>query len=432
MKQSVRLPIPGQRIVRSVVVIWLCFVVYELRGRHGILFFSLIAALQCIKPYNKDMNEEGVKRVIGTLIGAFWGLLVRLAEQQLIGAGVLGQQLNYLLLGLLTGVVIYSTVLLHATEHAGFAAVVFLSVTVGLDEGANPYLHTLYRLIDTVLGVGLAELVNRIQLPRQRNTDVLYASSVIDTILGRNHQLSPYSKVELNRLLEDGAKFTLSTSQSQASVRELLQGVKLRYPIITMDGAALYDMNSLEYLRSLPMTETQARRIIDWARSEDLGWFSNSIRENLLVIGYEDLANEGMRQLFERKRSSPYRNFIHSGAEDYTHMVYLLILDTQERIESAHERLMTQSWIGEYRVVMDQSEVPGYWFLKIYEVNTKRETMLRYLEQLMGTRETVTFGSIPGKYDVYIENADRDLLVKEVKRRFEPVDFRCWRTIFRL
>ena len=58
--------------------------------------------------------------------------------------------------------------------------------------------------------------------------------------------------------------------------------------------------------------------------------------------------------------------------------------------------------------------------------------MLRVLEERLGTRETVTMGSTPGDYDVYIRDADRDQVVKELKRRFEPVDLRGWRNIFRL
>ena len=45
---------------------------------------------------------------------------------------------------------------------------------------------------------------------------------------------------------------------------------------------------------------------------------------------------------------------------------------------------------------------------------------------------TVTMGSIPGHYDVFIRNADRDAVVKELKRLFEPVSLRGWRNMFRL
>ena len=432
MEHKKRIPIPGQRIVRSVAAVWLCFVVYVLRGRHGIPFYSVIAALQCIQPYNREMHKTANKRVMGTLIGAFWGLLVLLIDLELIGWGVPDETLHYLLLGLMVGVVLYSTVLLHATEAAYFSTVVFLTVAFNHIGDANPYLFALNRVVDTILGVLMAELVNRLHLPRRRNTDTLYVSSVLDTIFGQEKRLSPYSKVELNRLLEDGAKFTISTSETQATVRELLQGVKLRYPVITMDGAALYDMNTLEYLHSLPMSARQARQIMEWLHAEGLPFFANSIQENLLVIRYADLSNEGMRKLFNKKRGSPYRNYIHSTTDDYKHIVYLMIVDSTERIEAGYARLLAQPWAGEYRAVKGATDFEGYAYLKIYEANTSRETMLGKLEEIMGTTETVTFGSIPGKYDVYIRDGDRDLVVKELKRRFEPVDIHGWKNMFRL
>ncbi len=431
MRLSERMPRPGQRIFRSMAAVWLCFVIYLLRGRHGIPFYSVIAALQCMQPYRRQMGQVAQKRVVGTLIGAFWGLLVLLLELELISDGVPDELLHYVLMGLFVGVVIYSTVVLKVREAAYFSAVVFLSVAVNHIGDANPYLFAFNRVLDTFIGVAVAELVNRLQLPRVKNTDTLYVSSLLDTILDEKRQLSPYAKVELNRLLEEGIKFSVSTTQTQATVRELLQGVNLRYPIITMDGAALYDMNSLSYIRSCPMRPEQAQRIMDWAHREELPFLANSIEENLLVIRYEDLANEGLRQLFERKRSSPYRNFVHSPATDCEHIVYLMIVDSHGRIEAAWERLMAQPWIGKYRVVKDLSDYEGYSFLKIYDVNTTREAMLRELERLMGTTKTVTFGSVAGKYDVTIEKGDRDRLIHELQKRFEPVDLRGWKNILR-
>jgi hypothetical protein len=92
---------------------------------------------------------------------------------------------------------------------------------------------------------------------------------------------------------------------------------------------------------------------------------------------------------------------------------------------------MEQPWIGEYRVVKDISDYAGYSFLKVYDEGCSREAMLHELEKIMGTKNTVTFGGEKDIYDVYIENADRNLLVKELKRRCEPVDFRCWKSVFR-
>ena len=76
-------------------------------------------------------------------------------------------------------------------------------------------------------------------------------------------------------------------------------------------------------------------------------------------------------------------------------------------------------------------EHDGYACLKICSAQATREAMTRKLEQRLGTRRTVLFSAVPGRGDVYIPNADKDRMVRELKRRFEPVDLRGWRNIFR-
>ena len=213
-------------------------------------------------------------------------------------------------------------------------------------------------------------------------------------------------------------------------MRELLAGVELRLPVITMDGAALYDMKTMEYLETLPMSADKARRLVDWAHGEGLPFFSNSVEENLLVIRYEELANLAMQQLFEQKRRSPYRNYVHSPADLDRDLLYLLILEKTELLEEKRRAFLAESWSGDYRAVLAPSPFAGYSTLKIYDAAVSRRAMLQKLQQRLQPGETVTFGSIPGQYDVVIESADHNHMVRELKRRFEPVDLRGWRNIF--
>ena len=422
---------PGQRIIRSVVAVLLCFAVYFLRGKNGIPFFSAIAVLQCIQPYTKDIRKVAQQRIVGTLFGSLWGLLVLLLESTLAREGIADEWPHYLLVSLFTGVVLYSTVLFHVRNAAYFSAVVFLSVTVAHSGDASPYVYCLDRTLDTMIGIAIGELVNRVQLPRRRNVNILFASGVGDFLLGTEQSLTPYSKVELNRLIEDGAKFTISTVQTQATVRELLGGVDLRYPIVTMDGAALYDVNTLEYIRTKPMSDVDAERVIQWLRAERLPFFSNSIEENLLVIRYASLANETMRKIYEGKRHSAYRNYLKTPVEHYENIVYLLVVDTDEAIAAGYEKLMAQPWSDAYRVVKGKSEFEGYSFLKIYDAHVSRPAMLKELAAMLGAEKIVTFGARDTN-DFVLTNEDRDLMVKELRDSFEPVDFRCLKSMFRL
>lgn len=427
-----RIPVPGQRIIRSVVAVWLCFAVYFLRGRNGIPFFSAIAVLQCMQPYTKDMWKIVRDKIIGTLIGSFWGLLLLLSERALAEDGIPDELPHFLLVGLFTGIVIYFTVLFRLRDVSYFSAVIFLTVVVMHSADERPYLYVFDRTLDTMIGLAIGEVVNRLQLPRRKNTDVLYASGIGDFVLGTENTLTAYSKIELNRLIEDGAKFTIATVQTQATVRELVPGLDLRYPIVTMNGAALYDTKTLEYLRTKPMTDGDAERIIHWLRAEKLPFFSNSIEENLLVIHYTKLPNTAMQKIYENKRRSPYRNYLKSPVERYENIVYLLVVDTDEAIAAGCEKLLAQPWSDAYRVVRDSTEIEGYSCLKIYDAGVSKDAMLRELAAMLGVKRVVTFGCTTGRYDVTITNGDRNQMVKELRARFEPVDFRCVRSIFRV
>ena len=431
MKHHKPLPLPGQRIIRSVISVWLCFGVYLLRGKEGLPIFSAIAVLQSMPPYTKEMWSLVKEKTFGTVIGAVWGLILISLELVLVGDGAPNEAVHYLLIGLFAGITIYSTVLLKLTYMAPMSAVVFLSIAVNYIQGIDPYLYSLNRFLDTVIGLCIAEFVNRIQLPRSHNTDILFVSTIGHTILGDDRRLSAYSLVELNRLIEDGAKFTVSTKDSQATVREQLQGVNLPYPIITLDGAALYHIPRMEYLRTVPMMPERAERIMRWTRQHDLEFFCNIIQDNLLIIRYRELSNAAMQDLFERNRPSPYRNYVKTPVDYYNDVIYLMIMDRTEKIDVAYDALLQQPWSKEYRIVKDTYHTGGYSFLKIYDASVSREAMLRELEQMMGTKKTITFGSEREACDVYIENADRDTVVKELRRRYEPVDLRYWKTIFR-
>jgi uncharacterized membrane protein YgaE (UPF0421/DUF939 family) len=102
------------------------------------------------------MLREGRERITGTLIGAFWGAVIVFSDLLPVGDSFRVSVVHYSLLGILTGLVIYSTVLLNIARYALFSAVVFLGISMYHLEDVNPYLHVFYRTLETIIGVGVA------------------------------------------------------------------------------------------------------------------------------------------------------------------------------------------------------------------------------------------------------------------------------------
>ena len=47
------------------------------------------------------------------------------------------------------------------------------------------------------------------------------------------------------------------------------------------------------------------------------------------------------------------------------------------------------------------SEYEGYTYLKVYAADACKANMLKILQKRIGAEKVITFGSIPGQYDVY-------------------------------
>lgn len=425
---SFKLPIPGQRIVRSTIAVALCFVIYYLRGKRGIPFYSALAVLQCMQPYHTSMKEMAKKRTAGTFVGAFWGLVVILILLALNGnrpGGIEESFTKYMLISLFTGIVLYSTVVLDCKKSSYFSCVVFLSITVMHITDESPILFVMNRVLDTLIGIGLAIIVNSAHLPRRKHNEILFVSGIDDTILNSGSRLTPYNKVELNRLIENGANFTISTIRTPASVREALEGVNLKLPIIAMDGAVLYDMEENSFLMKYQMSDSQADKMSTFLDDIGITYFTNTVVDDLLVIYYQNLENEAEQGIYERYRKSPYRNYVKVEHPICSNVVYFLVIEKKEKTEQLYQQLMEQEWVSDFRIVLaDSMNYPGYAHIKIYHKQATREHMLQNLEALLDIEKTVTFGSIEGKYDVFIANSDRNIMVKELKKRYEPVDFK--------
>ena len=418
-------PPVGQRIVRSSSAVLICFIIYFLRGQRGIPFYSALAVLQCMQPYKTNSLQMSKQRATGTFIGAFWGLIVILLKMYLIQplfSERTGEMVSFVLIAIMTGVVIYTTIIIRFPKVSYFSCVVFLSITVMHMTDNNPYLFVCNRILDTLIGIGVAYVVNGIHLPREMNRDILFVSGVDDTLLTKKEKLTPYSLVEMNRLIDEGAMFTVSTNRTPASLKESIGLIHIKLPVIVMDGAALYDIENNSYLATIPIPPEECEdlgRIFDEA---GINVFANVIVDDLLVIYYEKLTNEAQKNIYEKLHRSPYRNYVRRkpGVEDA--VTYFMAIDTIAKIDEACRVLRKNGCMDRYKVLTYHSkDHPGYAYIKLYNKFATRKNMLKQLKTQLNVKESIVFSSVKGRGDVYIENSDNNKMVKELKRRFEPV-----------
>ncbi len=415
MKAGFRLPPVGSRIIKSAVGVLLCWCVYLLRGRNGIPFYSMLAALWCIQPYVAKTRSMALQRTIGTFIGAAFGLITIVLE--IYAFNIYDQPLGFLVVALMIIPVIYTTVLIKRPNASYFSCVVFLSITVIHMTDENPFMFVLNRVLDTFIGIAVGMLVNSARLPRRRITDTLFTAELDDMLSPISERLSPFSTVEINRMLSEGLKFTLVTMRTPASLMGILSDVELELPVVVMNGAALYDFRNNSYVKAYIISGDTCEKVRAVVSSAGMNVFTNALCDDSLVIYYDRLENEAEKAIFTSLKKSPYRNYLNRRTQPEDRVIYLMIVDLSDRISALYDQL-TQSEVGRLlkMITYPSQDYPGYSYIKIYNRNAGKQHMTEMLCREYGIEKCSTVAA----------NGSRSMngIARNLKRSFEPLIFK--------
>lgn len=396
----ITLPKVGMRMVKTAIAVGACFLIDIVRGGAGTPIFSAIAAIICMQPFVEHSVEVAFNRVIGTVVGAVFGLLASLLIRSL------PMEYLYLESVIVSAAVIpvlYTTVLFKKPGASALAGVVLLSITLS-DAGTLPLTNAIDRSVETIIGIVVSLAVNAVHLPRRRENDLLFVSGFDGALYDEKIGLSPYSTFELNQLLKDGLAFTIATERTPASLLASIGGIQLNLPFIAMDGAVLYDMQEKRYLACQGLSHETADKIEKILIEMDLHYFLNVVWQDVLLIYYKEFHNEEERKLYETARLSLHRNYVYGERPDEGIVVYFLLVLEDRLADKVEARLREEDTAGELLFLRDKSETPEeYCHLKIYHTNATKEYMMNRLLEEIDQRKIVVFGS--NKNDVSMVRA---------------------------
>ena len=150
--EQYHLPHVGQRITKTTVAVFLCLIIYYLRGYQGesMPTEAMITAIICMQPYVRDSRDYALNRLAGTLIGAGWGLLFLLL---LLVFPSMGSNMPLLYARMALGVLVslYTAVAVRKPDTASLAAIVFLCVVISFPDISPTLAVSRITRIDTIL-----------------------------------------------------------------------------------------------------------------------------------------------------------------------------------------------------------------------------------------------------------------------------------------
>ena len=152
----------GLRMIKTAVAVYICAIIGYLRGEPA--FFSIYAAVFCMQNTTGQSLVSSLDRVLGTFIGGLFGVLLRYVGERTGFYDLL--PLYYLAIAVLMIPIMLLTIKIRKPSLSAFACTVFVSVA--LTSGQAPLDASIQRILDTLIGIATALIVN-IVLPTNHN-----------------------------------------------------------------------------------------------------------------------------------------------------------------------------------------------------------------------------------------------------------------------
>ena len=194
--------------------------------------------------------------------------------------------------------------------------------------------------------------------------------------------------------------------------------------MIVMDGAAIYSTKDNSYLWTQPMEESNLKALLGVLDELGYSYFIYTVHKNRTSIFHVGSYPAEERQLLDRMKSSPYRDYLEGELTDMSEVVYVKIVAEDSRIAEVSAALHKALPGRPYRmVVRSQDYVPGASAVYIYSslaVPGHARSVL--MDMLKKGGEDLVFDE-PVLKDAYRSEADAMRLLGQIENKYEPIIF---------
>ena len=418
------LPPLGHRIVKTAAAVYICLLIYILRGYNGFVAQSCITAILCVQPYVEDSKTFALNRILGTLIGAAWGFLYLLLMRAfpVLHANM---AIAYFVMSFTVMLAIYGTVLVKKTSTAAQVVIVLLGIVINYPNVNPPISQTLNTLTDTIIGTLVAIAVNVAHLPRTKHPEYMFFIRTMDLVPDRFTHIPSSVHITLDHLYKDGAKICLVSRWAPAFIISQMGLLNVNAPMIIMDGAGLYDIKENTYLDVIEIPHKNAERLSEIILGFGACFNIYTLHDRSMCIYHGGEYSQAEKEEHERMKRSPYRNYLEGSYHEEDKIAFIRVIDTPEKIKQLAYLVQSVLPPGMFRMDIRQeassSELKGLYF---YDANATVANMkarvLRYSEEELGVK--LTPKDIVPRLTRYLPEHDAMLLLGRVKSIYEPVD----------
>ncbi len=253
------------------------------------------------------------------------------------------------------------------------------------------------------------------------NTKTLYLSDLDGTLLQNNAVLSSYAVRELNRMIEKGLCFSISSARSTGTVIGILDGLRLTLPIALFNGVIYYDYNAARFIRVMDIDPPAAVQVARIMEKYQLHSTMYTYQDQQLFANFVSLDTQREQQFAEERSRFPQKKWRQveslSQTAQNSRVVFFSMPGPKEKMDRLYQEMAKIPNIT-LSYYLDTYE--PLWYLEVQAGGVDKRLSVQILREMAGADRVVAFGdnhndlALADGADLFcaVENATADLLAR--------------------
>jgi Cof subfamily protein (haloacid dehalogenase superfamily) len=251
----------------------------------------------------------------------------------------------------------------------------------------------------------------------------IYVSDLDGTLLRNDATLSNFSRNILAQLLSEGLLFTVASARSIASIRPILAGLQLPFPVIEFNGAFITDLDTGYHAVINSLDVSTVESIFQIIRDHNCSPFVSTFDGLADRLYYQDILNKGMQGYIDSRRAANDQRLRHVGSlyDSFSDRIVCLTIigyhevlrDVKAAIEQDHGNHLECHFYAD-------SYSPAWYWLTIQDESATKDRAIKTLLALSGLDgyESVVFGDHTNDIKMF-EGADRSFAVANAREELK-------------
>lgn len=225
----------------------------------------------------------------------------------------------------------------------------------------------------------------------------LYVSDLDGTLLDTQAQLSAPTKAGLVRLLDEGLQFSVASARHVVSIQKIFEGVRLRLPVISSNGAYLSDAVTGRHELVHAMDPALAQAVFALMRRHGFTPFVLTHGPKGDQLFYESVQNEGQRRFVEERQLGHDPRLRHTDriADELVHpAITLLVIAESAPLKALFDEINELCGSRIEMHLADDLYMPGWPWLNVHDAKASKAQAIHAMAERYGLkdRELVVFG----------------------------------------